>query len=264
MQGLFEGRTALIDQGVDYVDVRIDILFESAELRHLVDVGCAEIVARWRCSATFATGHISLTTEDIGNELVRCSGNLDQEDLDGRVDIHLLMIATRTLPQYKLLTQHSDYGDASFSLERGAILADGGTVSIEARKKYDPMTPPLESCFKFVKKSGNRRYMEVDAADDDYIRVQLPSATFDLFRSQGMLPEVQISTVVLPALMEAIDAFKEKESTPTNGGWRGTIERLLDAKNLNDKSTLVAAQAILEDPISAGLKRLDMLSEESI
>ncbi len=53
------------------------------------------------------------------------------------------------------------------------MLADGGSIAFEADKLYDPLDPPIGSCFKFVEDPNLRRGIRVTFEEDDAILVRL-------------------------------------------------------------------------------------------
>jgi hypothetical protein len=68
------------------------------------------------------------------------------------------------------------------------------------------MTPSTRpgSCFKFVQDTKLRRGIHVTFEDDDAILVRLPPAVHRYLGLLAPRPELRISTVVLPALIQAI------------------------------------------------------------
>jgi hypothetical protein len=118
------------------------------------------------------------------------------------------IVATGPISQYSLENQHSDYGNASFNLLAGDVLADGGYFEFEPGKLYDPLNPPVGSCFLFVADSTHKKGLTVRFHDDDHVLVAFPEKILTGFGLLNNSPELQISLVVLPALMQTITFIK--------------------------------------------------------
>lgn len=241
----------------EFVDLSFDIFITNAEVKELLRSGDATLRARWRCSATFNAGTLALEVETLPTGALRCSAALDHEDLDGRVDVNVTMIAAKSF-SLSLATQHPDYEEATFSLRPGSLIANAGTFSFDARKSFDPMRPPIESCFKFQEKHSKKPYIEIDTSLDEHVVVHIPQEQYAQFMDQSMMPEIQIAMVVLPALVQAlVDCAQDDE--PDRGGWKGTLRHLVEKHPTISDNPLTQAQAILGDPLATGFKRLALL-----
>ena len=258
VKGEFRFTSARVSPSAQHVDLDFTILLDNPELHRMLDAGDLALRARWRCSATMSAGGLDLRVQPQGEHLLRCSASIDQDEIDGRVDVTVLLVSERVRDDYHLDAQNEDYGASRFSLSRGHVVADDGTFAFDAKKSFDPMRRPLESCFEFQRKSTNRRFVEVDTSGVDSVIVEIPPEQFDQFAQQSAIPEVQIAAVVLPALMQAVVDLDESIGDES-GGWRATLQRLIEDKNLAGKGPLVAAQSILDDPIALGLRRLDLM-----
>lgn len=245
-----------IDVGVDHVSIMFDVRCDDPDLRRLLENGGADIAARWKCSATMRNGQLQLEATPLTPDVVRYSAVLDHQQLDGLVTVFVTSLATEVMPAFSFSRQHHDYGQAVFEIGKGDLLANGGTFSFDAKKKYDPMSPPLESCFRFVRRSDNKRFVKVNTSGDEFVEVSFPPKVYDDFAS-GFAPTIQMSTVVVPALMHALEELKRSDGpAPTPGGWRTTISQIIEDKKLGGRDSIEIAQAILEDPIAAAFKQL--------
>ena len=84
------------------------------------------------------------------------------------------IIAAAEIEDYRLRSQHPDYGDATFHLQPGDVIADGGYFEFEPDKLFDPLHPPLGSCFRFVSDPRLRKGIGVRFHDDEYVVVEFP------------------------------------------------------------------------------------------
>ncbi|WP_404383541.1 hypothetical protein LL946_00105 [Knoellia locipacati] len=244
----------------DFVDIAFDTFIENEEIRDLYITGSLTLRARWRCTATFSSGALALTADWQPTGAIHCTAALDHEDLDGRVDVTVMLVANQQL-KLQLSSQHEDYDGAEFALAQGVLAGHAGTFSFDARKSYDPMRPPLESCFRFQEKTTKKPYIEIDTSAADHVLVEIPQAQYAQFVDQSVMPEVQIATVVLPALVQAlVDCAEDRD--PEVGGWKATLRALSEANSRAGDSPLAQAQAILGDPLATGFKRLALLVQD--
>lgn len=89
-----------------------------------------------------------------------------------RVDLSI--VATDEIPDYRLRHQHPDYGDAAFHVLPGDMLADAGSFEFAPDKLYDPLNPPIGSCFAFVAAPGLRKGLSISFLGDEQVVVSFP------------------------------------------------------------------------------------------
>ena len=129
-----------------------------------------------------------------------------------------------------------------------------------------PMNPPIGSCFKFVEGPDLHRGIQVSFAEDDAIIVRLPT---DAHRNLGLLaswPELQISAVVLPALIQAVSYIQktrdDKSEDLSDRVWyRAISDRVVRLGGFEGQAIEIAAE-ILEYPIDRVLSRAADAEEE--
>ncbi|CAM3698649.1 hypothetical protein [Parendozoicomonas haliclonae] len=254
----------LVDSSQQDIEITYEIRTDDPDLRRLLDNGSAIHSLRWRCSSTISTGEMEPAEYQRTSTGFRLRAWLDQQQVKGRVDANVRIIVAKELRNHCWLRQHNDYGDASFDLLPGDVLADGGPFSFDAEKIYDPLNPPVGSCFKFIRST---RHKGIKAAFDgnETVDVQIPEKTFDNFQLFSHRPDLQISLVVLPALMETLNFIKsnkESEEEPLDDKiWYREIDQLVEARGGWKQSVLELAQKVLENPIDTAI-RAGLVSEE--
>jgi hypothetical protein len=254
--GDFRITRAIVTPTSEAVGLQFDVRIDNAEVQSLFDAGALSLRARWKCSATFASDALELAMQQTPVRTLECTAELDHEDLDGRVDVSVVLVAAKRLG-WSLRSQHEDYGTLCFDVPRGGIVANAGTFSFDARKSYDPMRPPLESCFRFVRKADKSKFIDIDSSLEERVDVFIPQGDYERFADQGGSPEVQLAAVVLPALVQALIDVQTEE--PDTGGWKAALRSLCAKHGVEGRPPLIQAQAILGDPISTGLGRLSLL-----
>lgn len=263
----FEVSNVGVSPSFEDIELTFDARTNDPTLGGLLDSGRARYSLRWRCSATLATEELEPSVRMVIANGHQFEVWLDQRQVRGSVVADIRVLAVEPLQGFRWHRQHSDYGDATFDLRIGDVLADGGSFTFEASKLYDPLNPPIGSCFKFVKDKRVRRGIKVTFDDDEVVLVRLSSAAH---RHLGMLtssPELQISAVVLPALMEAISFIRDAKSDEpgedlSDRAWYRPISDAVERHGGFDERVVEVAQRILDNPIERTLALLVDADEE--
>jgi len=255
----FEVFNTFFAPSVDDVEVKFQVRMTEPLIQRLLERGYARYSFRWSCSSTITTGELDAHVHQHHADSTTYIGWIDQQAIRGTVRIEFRIVATQPLDQYRLDSQHADYGGASFNLLPGDVLADGGFLEFEAEKLYDPLAPPVGSCFRFVADASVKRGLRVRFHEDDHVLVTFPA---HLLQGFGMLrnrQDLQISLVVLPALMETISYIRENEAAGdqkedlTDRKWYTAVMRLMESARLHGGSPFELAQEILGNPLDTTL-----------
>jgi hypothetical protein len=246
---------------VDDVEIRFQLRMTDPQILQLLEEGNARYSVKWSCSATIASGDLDPQVAGIYADSTGYVGWIDQLDIRNKVKIEVKIIAARTINGYRLERQHPDYGGASFNLLPGDLLADGGDFEIEPGKLYDPLRPPVGSCFRFISDNTMKKGLQLRFDYDDQVLVIFPDHVFAAFGLLKERPELQIGLVVLPALMETISFIKRnREADPTGQNeelsgkqWYDAITRLVEETSSFDVSAFESAQKILGQPLDLAL-----------
>ncbi|MBM6622266.1 hypothetical protein [Arthrobacter sp. JSM 101049] len=252
---------------VDDVEIKFQVRMTEPRIQVLIDEGSARYSFRWSCTATLANEELGAEINMYHADSTGYVGWIDQQSISGTVRIEMRVIATKPIGNYRPENQHPDYGDADFHLLPGDILADAGVLEFEAEKLYDPLNPPLGSCFKFVADSNMKRGLRVRFDDDEHILVTFPVEVLHGFGMLRNRQDLQISLVVLPALMETISFIKANETSGdedenlTDRHWYTAITRLMQASRSSDMRPFEMAQEILGNPLDTSLTTFDDLGD---
>jgi len=251
----FEVRNALVDLSQQDIEVTYEILTEDHDLIRLLYSGEAMHSLRWSCSATISTGEMEPAVYKRTSTGMSLRAWLDQDLVKGDVVLEVRVITTRAISGHSWERQHDDYGAAVFDLQPGDLLAEGGTIKFRANKLYDPLDPPIGSCFRLVRSTSRHKRILVTFDGDETVDVQLPAKTFDNFKLFSNRPDLQISLVVLPALIETLSFMKaNRDDEPLDGkSWFIAIDQLVVERGGWEQSILELAQKILESPIDTAI-----------
>ena len=251
----FEVLNVLVDPSQQDIEITYEVRTDDSDLLNLLDSGSAVHSLRWRCSSTISTGEMSPTEYQRMPAGFRLRAWLDQQLVRGDVVAEVRVVAAKDLRGYRWTNQHVDYGDARFDLLSGDILADAGSFQFDAHKMYDPLDPPLGSCFKFIRSTSLRKRIKAAFDDDDAVYVKIPAKTFDDFKLFAHRPDLQVALIVLPALMETLSFIKTNgDDEPLDDkAWFVAITKLVEAHGGWEQSLLDLAQKILESPIDTAI-----------
>jgi hypothetical protein len=230
-----------------------DVRTDDPTLKSLLRERKARFSLRWRCSATLATEELEPRVHLPLGDGYQFEVWIDQRQVRGAVVADIRVLTMEPLNAFRWERQHYEYGDAAFDLRLGDVLADGGSVAFEADKLFDPLDPPIGSCFRFIEDPNLRRGMKVTFEEDDAILVRLPP---DVHRNLGLLaprPELQISAVVLPALIQAVSFIQlnreENLEEFIDRIWFKAIDVKVDQFGGYGESAVELAQKILDHPV---------------
>lgn len=253
----FEVHNVLIDAGQQDIGITYEILCDDPDLDKLLRNGDAKHSLRWRCSSTISTGEMKPEVYRQTSTSYGLRAWLDQELVKGDVFADVRVIATRLIQGHTWVRQHPEYGSASFGLQVGDVLAEGGQISFSAEKLYDPLDPPIGSCFRFVRNTNNQKGIRVAFDSDETVDVRIPAKTFDDFKLFSNRPDLQISLVVLPALMETLRFMKANADSgdePLDDKiWFQAINKLVGARSEWKHPILEIAQKLLDNPVDTAI-----------
>ncbi len=251
VDSVFEVANVIVDLGQQDIEIAYDIRTDDPDLFGLINSEKAAYSLRWSCSTTISTGDLQPTEIQRGPGRVRLMAWLDQQQVRGDVTLDVRVVAREEIRQHRWAKQHPDYDGAEFDLEPGDVLADGGGFRINAQKLYDPLDPPIGSCFRFVRSTSLRKRLKVCFDGNETVDVQIPAQTFDDFRLLSHRPDLQIALVVLPALIETLSFIVRNgdEEALDDKAWYIAIADLVEEQGGFDQSLLELAQRILQSPI---------------
>lgn len=257
MDSYFEVSNARVSPSIEDIGLTFDLRTNDPTLTRLLKERKARVSLRWRCSATLATDE-----REPRPCMALADGNqyeswIDQRQVSGVIIADIRVLVIEPLRDFRWERQHPDYGGAVFDLRVGDVLADGGSVTFEADKLYDPLDPPIGSCFKFVEQPDLHRGFRVTFDDDEAILVRLPPEAHRNLRLLAPRPELQISTVVLPALIQAVSYIqstsKDGSEDLSDRGWFKAISDKVDRLGGFEEQAVEIAQKILDYPVDRTL-----------
>ena len=246
------------------IEVSYEIRSDDPDLERLLAEGLAYHSLRWRCSSTISTGEMKPTVIRRTGTGYQLSAWLDQTLVKGDVRADVRVIVASSIPKHRWSRQHSDYGDARFDLRPGDVLVEGGALVFNAGKLYDPLDPPVGSCFEFKRIAHLHKKISLSFNGDEAVTVRIPAKTFDSLHHFVDRPDLQIGLIVLPALMQTLQFIREnRDQEPLDDkAWFRTIDGLVDELGGWDQTLLELAQKILDHPVDTAIRKSLFAEEE--
>jgi hypothetical protein len=160
------------------------------------------------------------------------------------------------VPAYTVEGAHEDYGDATFAIAPGDILAVGDGQTFDADHSVDPLRRVGSLMVIVASTKDGDHEMELET-NLDKIRIVLCKADFQAYSEMKAVPLLTThltTTLVLPVLMEAIQLLDDPDGPP-ECKWAKLLRRRLDAETFGPASnTLEKAQRLLKFPIRRALE----------
>lgn len=253
--------------GTEDITIKFRIRSDDPDLKELIQHGDARIVAKWRCSATITSGYLDLEEATTHSDGITYSASLDQRMVLGTVTVDVFVCATRPIHEFHWRRQHDDYGDQTFEIRTGDMLSVPSRFFFNPAKLYDPQNPPFNSIFRIVGDPRLKRGIQVDYSEDDQIIITLPDTRISQLQMLES-PNLQLSILVLPVLIDTIDFIRENSRDEDGENlasrtWYQTIVHLMEAQKLSyDDRPLTIAQKLLSNPIDAYAIEREKTEEE--
>ena len=175
------------------------IRHECPELAAHVAARSAVFGLHIECSRTFYRAWFQQTGPEV-------QINLPASLIRGKVELLAMCIAARDLPAYSLPGQHADYGNTTFQISSGDLLAVASEVEFDAYIDLDPIRKI--SSILDIKRSEDRATgpAKIDF-DGDHIRVELAQDDYQHYVELRADPSVRgllSANVVFPAILPSL------------------------------------------------------------
>jgi hypothetical protein len=216
----------------------------SKTIAQLVKHGQAAYVLHVECSNTLYRNIFEFTTPEF-------EVRIPSELLNATVEVNLFVVAKQDLPKYKVDKAHPDYGDASFSVSAGEVLAIGEACTFEADIDFDALRS-VGSILQIRELPGpEHAEMQFDFSGEK-ISIFLSPHDFGIYKilktHQPLCASV-VPPIVVAAVARALDVLKNGQAEE-DLRWARCLRKRLDHLDLTlEGDSLELAQKVLELPI---------------
>ncbi|QJS15558.1 hypothetical protein HK412_04285 [Corynebacterium glutamicum] len=261
----FQLQNAQFKPDVDDIEISFRVASDDPDLTRMLKSGEAELMARWDCPVTMSNGYLELDVVRQHADGTSFKGWLDQREVREDVRIDIFVVASKTISEFSWQNQHEDYAQDKFEIRKGDLLANGGFFTIKVGKLYDPMDPPVGSCFRITVDPIQKREIKVNFDDDEQVVILMSKEMASGFQELSFRPDLQISLVILPALMETIIFIQKNQSDDSEEDlsdktWFQTVSSLLRSID-SETSPIAIAQQLLGDVVTKVLT-VSLFTEE--
>lgn len=243
--------------GREIVELRPAFTLSNSAIEDMLKKGKASFVTEVGCRRTFYRTSFSSCEREQAL-------SIPAERLREQVTVGFYICADQDIRGYKPSEPHSDYDNALFDVDAGDVLAVGGQASFIAEKAFDPLRPPVSSFMSIMEGSILEGPMQIEY-DGEKITVVLSKddwRTYLEVRKQKHLHGILHSSIVLPALIDAIYQVRNSVDEYAGLNWFVKLQAIMEAKKLEEKEPLEAAQKILDHPVSRGFKGMSNIINE--
>jgi hypothetical protein len=240
----FQASVEVYNDGVNYF-LRVNVQCSSKTISKLVKAGDAVYVLHVECSNTLyrQAFEFSEPTKEV---------MIPGDNLNATVEVNLVARAKRDIKRYRIENAHPDYDNTAFAINPGDILAVAEGYIFDADITFDALRSVSSIVQVRERKQAGDLPMDVDL-NGDKITILLSKQDFEnykLIRANTLWSASLISTLVLPALIEAINRLKHDPSDFESYRWSRCLSRRIEFLGLSiDQEPLDLAQRVLELPI---------------
>lgn len=235
----------------DYRKIKLDITYQlkNDELLKLIyhekAVFCAQLYCR---STMFRQSFLNKKQKDI----IEIKSSLLRDE----VDVDFFICASEDILDYKNSMFNTEFAGVSFEIEKGDLLAFGGSTTFFANKSPEELKSI--SSFMSIDTENKTEVPMYNDYDSDKITIILSQEDYDSYqfiKKEILLTSTLHSSVVLPALAEAIRFLNSDEGNDyKNRRWHELLSRLIDKHPTDDP--LQSAQKILDLPVNRSFSTL--------
>jgi hypothetical protein len=235
----------------DFRKIRLDITWQlrNEELLKLVNSEQAVFCTQLYCKSTlYRQSFLSKKQKEI----IELKSNL----LRDGVDVDFFICAAEDINNYKNSMFSPLFSGISFDIEKGDMLAYGGSTTFCADKSPEEMKSI--SSFMSIDTENKSDVPMHNEYDGDKITIILSQEDYRMYQSikkENLLTNTLHSSVVLPALAEAIRFLDSKEGNDyKDKKWYDLLKNLVSRHQTDDP--LQTAQKILDLPVNRSFTSL--------
>jgi len=242
---------AAVEVSMDQQSVYIEVgtTCSCATLNELLVKGDAALVVHVECSNT-----LYRKAFEFNESFYRTAIPIDS--LNEAVEVNVFMRAVNRIPSYRVPEAHPDYGESSFDVRRGDILAVAEGQIFQIEGNFDALG--RIGTIMQINEASVEGDLPMEAVfDGDKIVIYLSKTDFADYKSikgNEALAGPLTTAIVLPVLLEALHSLDDADGFSDPRRWVRALTRRMDSLKLSDSmSPLEKAQRLLELPMKRAL-----------
>jgi hypothetical protein len=243
------------DKEAIYLDVAVKC--SSKTINDLVKKNDAKFVIHVECSNTLYRRAFEFAD---GTYRVQ----IPSDNLNDAVEVNVFARAVRAISGYRVDAANPDYGNTTFALDKGDILAIGEGHLFYLDAPFDALSPIGSIMQIQASHEDGDRPMQVEYGGPKIV-IYLSKkdfAEYNWLKNMEGMATALTTTIVLPVLIEAINQVKANDDDDLR--WVRALKRRIESMQLKtDVDALELAQKILELPVKRTLASARMLAENA-
>lgn len=185
---------------------------------------------------------------------------LEKKDCREKIEIRTFIIADTVIDNYSSAKFNEEYEDVSFRVEKGSRLAIGNSydIKVDEEDEYELSNPLF-----IIQKNNqpNASALEVNH-EDDLVIVYLSPDNFNNCKDMvNIYRDFIASSIGIPVITYLIERLREDDEVDKR--WAKILQKKMEELGLEDKDSLVAANAILEDTLTKGINFMKYVMEQN-
>lgn len=243
---------------IDYVEISIQFSLKSSYLNKIIEKGKAVFAVRIESSRSrYRKLYIF---KEKNNKIEISSGSIE-----GKVKLTPFIICNRELNNYKSDNFHEDYGDRSYELNIGDIIAISNEREIITNKDRDPLRK-VTSMFSFcLNDTKNAPAFDIDHSGDR-IKIKLSKNNYKILQKLKRSEKLQYilsAKFIVPTLIHILYILEsDNPGDYEEKRWYYVLKKQMDKlgyniDNYENQSIVKLAQEIINDPVSESMNVLD-------
>ena len=250
-------RTVKADKTTLYIHVEFELSNET--LVDLIAEGKASFVVHADCNAAFFR-KVFLFNELAGDIAIPMT------DIKRELGLAFFVCATEAIEAYSVKGMDEVYGDTTFRISKGDVLAYAETVTEDI---FDKDSLNKLSSILLVRAGDNGQSVSFITFYQDKLEVVMPPTHYELYVRNKANPQVRatlLTAIILPVLAEAVQNVlhdEEDESLYASYLWfqvlKHKIGEVQKKAGDNAQSPYILAQLILEGVSGKALNEVDAL-----
>lgn len=236
--------------------IKLDSVFMlgNEDLNNLISDGIAIFVIQVYCRATMFR-KIFTSPSSVAKTITIPSYALRNE-----VEVDFFVCANEEIMNYSNSKSHSDFDGTYFNIEKGEILAYGGKGIFNANKTPEELKSisAFMNIDKYNKENGpiynfyDGPKITIRLSENDYLKYQQ-------IVSNKFVADIVHSTVVLPALMDAVNEVQSGANEFGDKRWYNILENMI--YETKEENLLKIGQKILENPVNRAFTTIQKMIE---
>lgn len=240
------------------IQLSFNFVLDNKDIQELIENEKAKIAIHLEGKGSSFRKLIVLEKDEMSKEVV-----LDAQDVSKTIFANMVIVATNQIANYTNSGFNKEFYGEGFVIpyiKKGSLLAFDSMAEIDIIFSNFEQ-PSLNTMIRVTR--TDEKYMYFDF-DRNVILINLPKDSYDAYinlsKANKQTQNLLITTIILPALMNAIEKVQKNEIGDDSLDWYYSLSKLLEQNGLNvddlrtsNKDSMFVAQKLLDFPVKNSL-----------